>query len=129
LTSQVWAEHGANVLERGVIDRANLASAHIIMARATGADPIVLAAVIRGAIAEGVSVETLHKVNVPMLILNGRADVANQKIDRLLTAIPTARFAACEGDHYSTPFQPTFHQAVIEFLEQQWQRRRADQPV
>ena len=129
LTSQVWAEYGANVLERGVIDRANLASAHIIMARATGADPTVLAAVIRGAIAEGVSVEALHKVNVPVLILNGRADVANQKIDRLLTAIPTARFAACEGDHYSTPFQPTFHQAAIEFLEQQWQRRRADQVV
>jgi pimeloyl-ACP methyl ester carboxylesterase len=99
------------------------------MARATGADPIVLAAVIRGAIAEGVSGEALHKVDVPVLILNGRADVANQKIDRLLAAIPTARFASCEGDHYSTPFQPTFHQAVVEFLEQQWHRRRDDQVV
>ena len=126
LTSQAWVEHGANVLERGVIDRANLASAHIIMARATGADPIVLAAVIRGGIAEGVSVEALRKVNVPVLVLNGRADVANQKTERLLAAIPTARSGVCEGDHHTTPFQPTFHQAAIRFLEQQWHLRRAN---
>jgi pimeloyl-ACP methyl ester carboxylesterase len=123
LTNRAWAEHGANVLEKGVIDPANLASAHIIMARATGADPMVLASVIRGSIAEGVSGEALQKVDVPVLILNGRSDVANQKIDRLLAAIPHARSASCEGDHHSTPYQPTFQQAVLEFLQEQWRSR------
>jgi pimeloyl-ACP methyl ester carboxylesterase len=125
LTSQAWAEHGAATLERGKIDPANLASAHIIMAKAIGADPVVLAAVIRGAIAEGVSAETLERVEVPVLVLNGRADVANQKVERLLAAIPNSRSASCEGDHYSTPFQPTFHQAVVGFLEEQWRAHRA----
>jgi pimeloyl-ACP methyl ester carboxylesterase len=123
LTSRAWAEHGADVLERGKIDPANLASAHIIMAKATNADPVVLAAVIRGAIAEGLSVESLQRVEVPVLVLNGRADIANQKTERLLAAFPMARLASCEGDHHSTPFQPTFHQTVIEFLQEQWRVR------
>jgi pimeloyl-ACP methyl ester carboxylesterase len=123
LTNRAWAEHGANVLERGVIDPANLASAHIIMAKAIGADPAVLASVIRGAIAEGVPFAALQKVDVPVLILNGRSDVANQKTERLLAALPQARSASCEGDHYSTPFQPTFQQAVLDFLQEQWRRR------
>jgi hypothetical protein len=31
----------------------------------------------------------------------------------------------CEGDHLSTPYEPTFQQAVVEFLERQWGQRRA----
>jgi hypothetical protein len=63
-------------------------------------------------------------VNVPVLILNGRADVANQKIEQLVAAIPGARSASCDGDHYTTPFQPTFQKAVIDFFEEQWRWRR-----
>jgi pimeloyl-ACP methyl ester carboxylesterase len=124
LTSKVWAEHGAATLERGVIERGNLASAHVITAKALGADPVQLAAIIRGAIAEGIAPDDLHDVNVPVLILNGRADVANQKIEQLVAAIPGARSASCDGDHYTTPFQPTFQKAVIDFFEEQWRWRR-----
>jgi pimeloyl-ACP methyl ester carboxylesterase len=89
-------------------------------ARATGADPQVLAAVIRGAVMPSWPVEALRTIEVPVLILNGRADAANQKIAGLLRAIPTAHAASCEGDHHSTPYQPTFHQAVIQFFQEQW---------
>ena len=123
LTTRVWAEEGARILEQGEIVPGHLASAHLIAARVTGADPKVLAAVIRGAVAPSWSAEGLRKIDVPVLILNGKADVANQKIDGLLKAIPTARSAACEGDHHSTPYQPTFQQAVIQFFEGQWQLR------
>jgi pimeloyl-ACP methyl ester carboxylesterase len=123
LTSRAWAEHGASTLERGIIERGNLASAHVITAQALGADPIQLAAIIRGAIAEGISPEALHQINIPVLILNGRGDVANQKTEQLVAAIPNARSASCEGDHYTTPFQPTFQKAVIEFLDEQWRLR------
>src|SRR5215469_500541 len=36
----------------------------------------------------------------------------------------TTRFAACEGDHHSAPYQPTFHQAVV-FFHEQWRKRLA----
>jgi pimeloyl-ACP methyl ester carboxylesterase len=123
ITTRVWAEEGARILEQGEIVPGHLASASLIAARATGADPKVLAAVIRGAVAPGWSAEGLGRINVPVLILNGRADAANQKVDGLLNAIPTARAAECEGDHLSSPYQPTFQQAVIHFFEEQWRLR------
>jgi hypothetical protein len=92
-------------------------------ARVTGADPRVLAAVIRGAVMPTWPVEALRTVKVPVLILNGREDAANQKIDGLLGVMPTARAAPCEGDHNSTPYQPTFHQAVIRFFQEQRRAR------
>lgn len=123
LTHKIWAEEGARVLERGEIVPGHLASAHVIAARITGADPKVLAAVIRGAVAEQVTAEQFNRICVPVLVLNGNADVANQNTARLLKEIPTACLGTCEGDHHSTPYQPTFQQAVVAFLERQWQQR------
>jgi pimeloyl-ACP methyl ester carboxylesterase len=125
LTHKTWAEEGARVLEQGEIVPGHLASAHVIAARAGGHDPRVLAAVIRGAVAEQLTAEGLNRIRVPVLVLNGAADVANQKTDRLLREIPTARLGRCDGDHYSTPYQPTFHRAIVEFLESQWKARAA----
>jgi pimeloyl-ACP methyl ester carboxylesterase len=123
LTTRVWAEEGARILEQGEIVPGHLASASLIAARVTGADPKVLAAVIRGVVAPGWPAEGLQGIDVPVLILNGKADAANQKIAGLLKAIPTARAAECEGDHHSTPYQPTFQQAVVDFFEGQWRLR------
>ncbi|HYM11105.1 MAG TPA: alpha/beta hydrolase [Bryobacterales bacterium] len=123
LTRRVWAEEGARILEQGEIVPGHLASAHLIAARLTGADPKVLAAVIRGAVVPTWPVEALRKIDLPVLILNGKADVANQKIAGLLREIPTARAGECEGDHHSTPYQPTFQQAVVQFFEGQWRLR------
>ena len=123
ITVRVWAEEGARILEQGEIVRGHLASAHLIAAWVSGADPKVLAAVIRGAIAPTLPAEELQRIDVPVVILNGKADAANQKIAGLLGAIPTARASECEGDHHSTPYQPTFQQAVVLFLEEQWQSR------
>jgi pimeloyl-ACP methyl ester carboxylesterase len=69
--------------------------------------------------------ESLRTIDAPVLILNGKSDAAHQKVARLLAEIPTARFAACEGDHHSTPYQPTFHQAVVAFFHEQWRQRLA----
>jgi pimeloyl-ACP methyl ester carboxylesterase len=123
ITRRVWAEEGARILERGEIIPGHLASAALIAARVTEADPKVLAAVIRGAVVPTWPTEALRKINVPVLILNGKADAANQKVDRLLQEIPTARSAECEGDHNSTPYQPTFQQAAIKFFAAQWRLR------
>jgi hypothetical protein len=70
----------------------HLGSAHIIAARAAGADPQVLAAVIRGAVAEQMTAEELNRIRVPVLVLNGKADVANQKCTGVLKEISTATF-------------------------------------
>jgi len=126
ITVRVWAEEGARILERGEIIAGHLASAHLIAARVTGADPMVLAAVIRGAIVDTLPAEGLKKVDVPVLILNGRTDAANRKIIGLLKALTTARSAECEGDHHSTPYQPTFQKAVVAFFQEQWRMRSTD---
>ena len=123
ITARVWSEEGARILEQGEIVPGHLASANLIAARVTGADPKVMAAVIRGAVMTSWPTEALQKVDIPVLILNGKADAANQKIAGLLKAIPTARSAECEGDHNSTPYQPTFQQAVVQFFEGQWRLR------
>jgi pimeloyl-ACP methyl ester carboxylesterase len=123
ITRRVWAEEGAKILEQGEIVPGHLASAALMAARVTGADPKVLAAVIRGAVVPTWPTEELRKIEVPVLILNGKADAANQKIDRLLQEIPTACSAQCDGDHHSTPYQPTFQQAVVQFFEGQWRLR------
>jgi hypothetical protein len=47
--------------------------------------------------------EPLRTIDVPVLILNGKSEAANQKVARLLGETPTARFEACEGDRHSTP--------------------------
>jgi pimeloyl-ACP methyl ester carboxylesterase len=117
------AHEGANVLDRNEIIRGNLMSAQVILVRATGADPKALAAVLRGAMAEQVSPDALRKVEVPVLVLNGAADAANQAIGELLEALPHAQSATCEGDHGSTPFQPSFQRAVSDFFTGQWRAR------
>ena len=61
----------------------------------------------RGTVSGIGQVEALRTIQVPVLILNGRADAANQKIDGLLRAIPTARASFCDGDRHSAPYQPT----------------------
>jgi pimeloyl-ACP methyl ester carboxylesterase len=123
LTARVWAEEGARILEQGEIVPGHLASASLMAARASGADPKVLAAVIRGAIMNTLPADAFVRVDIPVLILNGKADAANQKIAGLLKAIPTAHAADCEGDHASTPYQPTFQQAIVQFFEGQWRLR------
>jgi len=123
INARVWAEEGAKILEKGEFVPGHLASANLIAAKVTGADPKVLAAVIRGAIMDILPAEPFQTINVPVLILNGKADVANQKVAALSKAIPTARTVACEGDHHSAPYQPSFHQAVIFFLQEQWRQR------
>jgi pimeloyl-ACP methyl ester carboxylesterase len=129
LTARVWAEEGARILEQGEFVPGHLASANLIAARVTGADPKVLAAVIRGAVANTLPPEALQQVDMPVLILNGKADAANQKITGLLKAITTARAAECEGDHHSTPYQPTFQQAAVQFFEEQWRLRGCVRPL
>jgi pimeloyl-ACP methyl ester carboxylesterase len=126
LTIRVWAEEGARILEQGEIVPGHLASANLIAARVTGADPMVLAAVIRGVVARTLPAEGLQKIDVPVLILNGKADAANQKIDRLLKEISTARSVQCDGDHHSSPYDPTFQQAAVQFFTEQWRLRRAN---
>ena len=125
ITGRVWAEEGAKILEQGEIIPGHLASASLIAARVTGADPKVLAAVIRGAVSPMWPAEPLRTIDVPVLILNGKSAAANQKVARLLEEIPTARFAPCEGDHHSTPYEPSFHKAVVGFFQEQWLHRAA----
>ena len=71
LSHKIWAEEGARVLEKNELLPGNLASAHVIAARVTGADPKVLAAVIRGAVADQMTAEQLHRIRMQI----GRAHV------------------------------------------------------
>jgi pimeloyl-ACP methyl ester carboxylesterase len=123
ITARVWLEEGAKILEKGEIVPGHLASANLIGAQVTGTDPKVMASVIRGALMDSLPAKALHRIGIPVLILNGKADAANLKIAGLLKAIPTARAGECEGDHSSTPYQPTFQQAVVEFFRDQWRLR------
>lgn len=86
--------------------------------------PFELSFIYGGAVAPTLSPAELQRVNVPVLVFNGKSDAANQKVGGILKAIPTASAAECEGDHDSTPYQPTFQQAVVRFFEEQWRSQR-----
>jgi pimeloyl-ACP methyl ester carboxylesterase len=122
LTLRAGAEGRARVLDRGEIFPGDLSTFGVIAARATGADPAVLAAVERGAV-EPVPVEPLREARVPVLVLNGTADLANQSVGRLLEVLPNARTGSCDGDHHSTPWYPSFQEAVVDFFTEQWRAR------
>jgi pimeloyl-ACP methyl ester carboxylesterase len=118
ITLPVHAAEGARLLEAGTIEPGNVLSANVVMARATGANPKVLAAVLRGTMAEQISPESLEQA-AATLVVNGRNDVANQTTRQLLAVIPHATAAVCAGDHGTTPFEPSFQQAVYDFLTAQ----------
>ncbi len=122
ITARVWLEEGAKILEKGEMVPGHLASANLIAARVTGTDPKVIAAVIRGALMNSLPAEALQRVDIPVLILNGRQMLPTKKSPGF-TAMPTARAGECEGDHNSTPYQPTFQQAVVQFFQGQWRLR------
>jgi hypothetical protein len=119
------AEALANLLEGTGNEAEKPASPSAILVRSTGGDPKVLAAVVRGAVGEQVPVEPLRRVKAPVLVLNGKADLANQAVARLLEVIPNARSAACDGDHHTTPWYPSFQQAVVNFFAERWPARGA----
>jgi|GEM_PF-182613 len=119
-TMRAHAEALATLLDNVGSEGDSAKSPSAIMVRSTGGDPKVLAAVVRGAVAEQVPVDPLRKVKVPVLILNGMKDHANQSVSRLLEVIPSSRTASCEGDHHSTPWQPSFQEAVVNFFSEQW---------
>jgi hypothetical protein len=114
------AEALANLLEGTGNDAEKPASPSAILVRSTGGDPKVLAAVVRGAVGEQVPVQPLRRVKAPVLVLNGKADLANQAVARFLEVIPNARSAACDGDHHTTPWYPSFQQAAVDFLAEGW---------
>jgi pimeloyl-ACP methyl ester carboxylesterase len=122
ITLPVHAREGARLLEGGTIERGNVMAAQVLMARATAADPRVLAAVLRGTMAEQVPPTALARA-APVLVLNGQSDVANHATRRLLAVMPQASAAVCAGDHGSTPFEPSFQHAVADFFTAQRQAR------
>jgi pimeloyl-ACP methyl ester carboxylesterase len=122
LTLPALAEGRAKVLERGEIIPGDMSTFGVIAARATGADLAVLAAAERGA-TDLVPVELLRNAGAPVLVLNGAADVANQSVGRFLEVLPNARAGTCGGDHHTTPWQPSFQEAVVDFFTEQWRAR------
>jgi pimeloyl-ACP methyl ester carboxylesterase len=128
LTLRAHSEAVANSLACDETVPGNPGSAYLKLMRALGNDPKALAAVLRGDGVEQVSPEALHKVQIPVLVLNGREDVANQAVGRLVEVFPNGRSAACDGDHHTTPWCPSFQQAVVDFFEAQWRSRGVSFP-
>jgi pimeloyl-ACP methyl ester carboxylesterase len=121
-TLPALAEARAKVLDRGEIIPGDMSTFGVLAARATGADLGVLAAAERGA-TDLVPLGPLRNTAVPVLVLNGAADVANQSVGRFLEVLPNARAATCDGDHHTTPWQPSFQEAVVAFFTEQWRAR------
>jgi DNA-binding transcriptional MerR regulator/pimeloyl-ACP methyl ester carboxylesterase len=124
-TARQHAEALAKLLDDAGDETEKPMSPSAVLVRSTGGDPKVLAAVVRGAVAEQVPVEPLRRVKAPVLVLNGRADLANQAVARLLEVIPDARSAVCDGDHYTSPWYASFQQAVVDFFAARWPARGA----
>jgi pimeloyl-ACP methyl ester carboxylesterase len=123
LSLQAHMETQATALEYDDTTPGSPASPYLRLVRAMGNDPKALAAVLRGDSAEQVLPEGLRQFRLPVLVLNGRQDVANKTVGRLLEVLPNARFVACDGDHHSTPWYPSFQQEAVDFLTEQWRTR------
>jgi pimeloyl-ACP methyl ester carboxylesterase len=120
VTLREHAEAQASALSYDETIPGNPPSPYLKLVRTMRNDPRALAAALRGDSAEQVTSAALRGVQIPVLVLNGKEDAANQSVGGLLEALPNSRFAACDGDHHSTPWQPSFQGAVVEFLAGQW---------
>jgi pimeloyl-ACP methyl ester carboxylesterase len=113
----------ADVLLEESVSADDPRAAYLALPRAMGGDVEAIAAALRGDGAEQISAAALRAVQVPVLLLNGREDPASLATGRLLEVLPNSRAAVCEGDHLSAPWQPSFQEAVAEFLQEQWAKR------
>lgn len=84
-------------------------------AQAPGNDPAALAACMRRP-QQPVTEEELAQVKIPVLVVLGDKDFAGPA-DRLMAALPDARLVTLAGaDHFGTPKDFRFIDAVVEFL-------------
>jgi pimeloyl-ACP methyl ester carboxylesterase len=84
-------------------------------AQAPGNDPAALAACMRRP-RDPLTEEELAQVELPVLVVLGDRDFAGPA-DRLLAALPDARLVSLSGaDHFGTPKDFRFIDAVVEFL-------------
>jgi pimeloyl-ACP methyl ester carboxylesterase len=60
--------------------------------------------------------EELTAITVPVLVLTGAEEVANQAAQALADAFPRGRYAEMPGDHFSAKTFPEFTEAVAAFL-------------
>jgi hypothetical protein len=76
----------------------------------------VPAAVIRGAVADTLRAQALRRVNIPVLVRNGKGDVAHHEIAGLLEEIPNAATPSVQAISKPALYQPTFQHALVDFF-------------
>ncbi|HWB45272.1 MAG TPA: alpha/beta hydrolase [Hyphomicrobiaceae bacterium] len=120
MTMRTYNNFVADVLVRGDATPGHPGASYVALARAMHDDIAAVAAALRGDGAEQVPAAALHQVNIPVLLINGRKDPAHLATGRLLEVLADGRAVVCEGDHLDAPWQPSFQQAVVDFLSGQW---------
>lgn len=106
----------ASALEADEVPSDNPAGAGFrMLADATGADRLALAAIVRSSAHQ---IDNLEVVTCPTLVLAGDADPLVAGVDQLVKALPNARFVELAGDHLGVVGLPEFRQAIIGFLDE-----------
>lgn len=111
------SEDAARAVETGQVGETGHESAGAFarFAQAPGNEPAALAACLRRP-HEPVTAEELASVTVPVLVVLGDRDFAGPA-DRLMEALPDAKLVTLAGaDHFGTPKDFRFIDAVVEFL-------------
>ena len=111
------SEEAATAIEAGQVGETGheAMGAFARFAQAPGNDPAALAACMRRP-QQPVTEEELSGVKVPVLVVLGDRDFAGPA-DRLMAALPEARLVTLTGaDHFGTPKDFRFIDAVVEFL-------------
>lgn len=119
VTMRAYTRFVADELTRGSATPGSPGTSYLALARAMGCGLKAVAAAIRGVGAEPIPPAALHAATLPVLLINGRNDPADRATGPLLQALSNARVVTCEGDHISTLWQPSFHDAVVAFLTEQ----------
>jgi pimeloyl-ACP methyl ester carboxylesterase len=120
VTMRSYQAFVADVLMEKSVDADDPRAAYLVLPHAMGGDVEAIAAALRGDGAEQIPASALRGAQIPVLVLNGRDDPASLATGRLLEVLPNSRAAVCAGDHLSAPWQPSFQEAVAEFLKEQW---------
>ncbi|HMC39314.1 MAG TPA: alpha/beta fold hydrolase [Acidimicrobiales bacterium] len=111
------SEPAAEAIETGTVGETGheALGAFARFAQGAGNDPAALAACMRRP-QEPITDELVAQVKVPVLVVLGDRDFAGPA-DRLMAALPDARLVTLAGaDHFGTPKDFRFIDAVVEFL-------------
>jgi pimeloyl-ACP methyl ester carboxylesterase len=109
-----WFQAAARSAESG---EPGIGSMYTALGDLTGMSPEVIVAILWEIASYPATPAELARVETPVLVLNGDADLAKPQEPPLANYFRNLEFGSCSGDHMTAIFDRDLHRSILEFLQ------------